>query len=299
MRHRAGIVIEPATIGVQEVSDKVREARLTERWAHGGAFPFTTSFTDIQSDEVSNGLIADFIRARIREKVKDPAVADKLCPEYLYATRRVCVDIGYYEMFNRENVQLIDVEEDPIVEFTETCIRQASGEEHQVDTIVLATGYDAMTGALLAVDITGRDGLKADDVWANGPRNYLGLAIAGFPNMFMVTGPGSPSVLTNVIRAIEHHVDWLTDCFETMRDNDIATIEATTEAQDGWVEHVNELADRTLYPRTPSWYLGSDIPGKPKVFMPYAGGLPAYREEADGVALRGYEGFTLTPRTTA
>ena len=294
MAQKGGIVVANPTLGVQDVSPEERTRMLRERWDNGGAFTFLATFKDVQMNETSNQIVADFVRDRIREIVDDPELAEKLCPKYLIATRRTCVDIGYYEMFNRANVELVDVSEDRIAAFTESGVRLASGKEHALDAIVLATGYDAMTGALLAVDIVGRDGLTAKKAWENGPRNLLGLMIAGFPNMFTVTGPGSPSVLANVIRAIEHHVDWLSNCFDYLRRENIACIEANEKAQDAWVQHVNQLADRTLFPRTQSWYLGSDIAGKPKVFMPYAGGLPAYREHADRVARDGYAGFRLT-----
>ena len=230
----------------------------------------------------------------VRETVTDPDTAEKLVPRYLFATRRTCVDTGYYQIFNREGVELVDVSTDPIAEFTETGIRLASGVEHPLDTIILATGYDAMTGAFLAVEVTGREGLTNAQAWAEGPVNLLGLMVAGFPNLFTVTGPGSPSVLTNVIRSIEHHVDWLTRCFEDLRAQGIGVIEATPEAQADWVAHNNAISAGTLFTRTPSWYCGADIPGKPKVFMPYAGGLPAYRQKADGMAANGYAGFALT-----
>ncbi|MEZ5729543.1 MAG: NAD(P)/FAD-dependent oxidoreductase [Burkholderiaceae bacterium] len=294
LKHRGGIVTPVPTRGVQDVSPEERDSRLRKRWAAGGAFTFLSEFNDVQTNAVSNAIVADFVRARIREVVRDPKLADKLCPDYLIATRRTCVDTGYYEMFNRDNVDLVDVSDDPIAAFTEAGVRLASGREYRLDALVLATGYDAMTGAFLAVDIEGRDGLTNHQAWADGPRNLLGLMVAGFPNLFTVTGPGSPSVLTNVIRAIEHHVDWLTRCFKDLRDQGVEVIEATAAAQDAWVAHVNELAERTLFVKTPSWYLGSDIPGKPKVFMPYAGGLPLYREKADAIARNGYEGFVLS-----
>lgn len=294
MAQKGGIVVANPTLGAQDVSPEERIRMLRERWEDGGAFTFLATFKDVQMNETSNQFVADFVRDRIRETVEDPALAEKLCPKYLIATRRTCVDIGYYEMFNRDNVELVDVADDGIAAFTEKGVRLASGTEYALDAIVLATGYDAMTGALLAVDVVGRDGSRVKEAWENGPRNLLGLMIAGFPNMFTVTGPGSPSVLANVIRAIEHHVEWLSNCFDYLRRENIACIEADAQAQDAWVQHVNQLADRTLFPRTPSWYIGADIPGKPKVFMPYAGGLPAYREHADRVARNGYEGFRLT-----
>ena len=294
MAHRGGIVCPLPTSGAQAVSAEERAQTLEDRWQHGGAFTFLSSFNDVQTDAGSNALVADFVRAKIRETVTDPDTAEKLVPRYLFATRRTCVDTGYYQIFNREGVELVDVSTDPIAEFTETGIRLASGVEHPLDTIILATGYDAMTGAFLAVEVTGREGLTNAQAWAEGPVNLLGLMVAGFPNLFTVTGPGSPSVLTNVIRSIEHHVDWLTRCFEDLRAQGIGVIEATPEAQADWVAHNNAISAGTLFTRTPSWYCGADIPGKPKVFMPYAGGLPAYRQKADGMAANGYAGFALT-----
>jgi cyclohexanone monooxygenase len=293
LKHRGGISTERPDCSVQDVDSQELERRLQERWSYGGAFTFLSSFNDIQLNETSNQLVADFVRARIRATVKNPVLAEKLCPDYLLATRRTCVDTGYYEMFNRDNVELVDVAEDAIVAFTENGVLLSSGKEYLLDCLVLATGYDAMTGAFLAVDVRGRDGLSNRDAWAEGPRSYLGLMVAGFPNLFTVTGPGSPSVLTNVIRSIEHHVDWLTRCFEDLRARDVETIEASAEAQAAWVAHVNDLAHQTLFVKSPSWYCGSDIPGKPKVFTPYAGGLPAYREKADAIAANDYEGFEM------
>lgn len=295
MRHGGGIVAPVPQRGVQDVDAEERDLILREYWNKGGAFVFQSSFNDIRSNEISNGLVADFVRARIREVVEDPGLAEKLSPGYLFATRRTCVDTGYYQIFNRPNVALVDVAEDPIVEITETGVRLRSGAEHALDLLILATGYDAMTGAFLAVDIHGRDGVTNREAWAAGPVNLLGLMVAGFPNLFVMTGPGSPSVMTNVIRAIEHHVDWITRCLEDLRDRGIAEIEAGAQAQRDWVRHVNEVADATLMTRTASWYLGADIPGKPKVFMPYLGGLPVYRAKADGMQANNYQGFVLTP----
>lgn len=291
--HKGGIVCPVATCGVQDVTPEERDRILMDRWQDGGAFKFTSSFTDIQTDETSNAPVADFLRQRIRDIVKDPKTADLLSPKYLYGTRRTCVDTGYYEIFNRDNVELVDVSNDPIASFTEQGLRLKSGQEFKLGTIILATGYDAMTGAFLSVDVIGKDGLTNQQAWADGPKNMLGLMIAGFPNLFTVTGPGSPSVLTNVIRSIEYHVDWLTRCFIDLRTARIAEIEPTAAAQSAWVGHVNAVADKTLFTKTPSWYCGADIPGKPKVFMPYAGGLPAYRDKAEAVATNGYQGFHL------
>jgi len=210
-------------------------------------------------------------------------------------TKRICVDSGYYEAFNRGNVTLVNLQATPIEEVTPTGIR-TQGAEYAVDSIVYATGFDAMTGSLLKVDISGRAGLTLREKWAAGPRTYLGLMTAGFPNLFTITGPGSPSVLSNMIVSIEQHVDWISDCLAHLRSPAVACIEADSQAEDNWVAHVNEVAYTTLYPQANSWYMGANIEGKPRVFMPYIGGVGAYRETCDAVAANGYEGFHLTTR---
>jgi len=291
--HRGGIALDLPTRGVQEVTQTEREATLSKRWQFGGAFPFLASFKDIQTNEQSNEIVSDFVRAKIRETVADQKTAAALIPSYHFATRRTCVDTGYFEMYNKANVTLVDVSTDPIAEFTQSGIALASGEHHDLDAVILATGYDAMTGAFLSIDVKGRGGLTNHEAWAGGPETYLGLTVAGFPNLFLMTGPGSPSVLSNVIRSIEQHVDWVTKCLIDLRKQGVATIEATPQAQENWVTHVNEVAQATLYVKTSSWYSGADIPGKPKVFAPYAGGLPQYRDKVEGVAREGYVGFSL------
>jgi cyclohexanone monooxygenase len=205
--------------------------------------------------------------------------------------KRLCVDTGYFETFNRDNVELVDVTEEPIEEITATGIR-AGAREFELDCIVFATGFDAMTGALLSIDIRGREGRSLQDAWAEGPRTYLGLGVVGFPNLFTITGPGSPSVLTNMIVSIEQHVNWIADCMEYLRDNGHREIEATPEAQEAWVTYVNMIADFTLFPSCNSWYLGANVPGKPRVFMPLLG-FPSYAEKCADVAAKQYEGFAL------
>jgi cyclohexanone monooxygenase len=225
--------------------------------------------------------------------VKDPEIADALMPSTVIGGKRLCLDSGYYETFNRPNVRLVDVSTTPIEKITPRglCV---DGVEYEVDCIVFATGFDAMTGALLSIDIQGRDGRTLADKWAEGPRTYLGLGVVGFPNMFTISGPGSPSVLTNMLVSIEQHVEWIADCIDYLRAHEHATIEATQDAEDGWVAHVNAIADLTLYPKCNSWYLGANVPGKPRVFMPLIG-FPPYVEICDNVAAKGYEGFELTP----
>jgi len=289
-----GIMAGPARLSALDVSDEVRERMLTEAWRNGGSFPFTATFNDIRKDEKANQLVAEFVRNRIRATVKDPRTAELLCPSDFIATRRVCVDTGYYQIFNRDNVSLVDTKADPITAVTPAGLKLASGVEVALDVLILATGYDAMTGAMLAVDIRGKGGLSLRDAWHGGPKAYIGLMSAGFPNLFTVTGPGSPSVLSNVLRSIEHHVEWITDCLIALRQRQITVIEPDAAAQDAWVAHVNDVASKTLFTRGASWYMGADIPGKPKVFMPYAGGLPTYVATCQAIVDDGYRGFALS-----
>jgi len=239
----------------------------------------------------ANDTADEYVRGRIREIVEDPEVADRLMPATVIGCKRLCLDTGYFETFNRPNVRLVDVSEHPIERLTSRGL-VTSGREYELDVIVFATGFDAMTGSLTRIDIRGRRGVRLRDEWSGGPRTYLGLGVVGFPNLFTITGPGSPSVLANMIVAIEQHVDWITDCLVYLRRGGYASIEATVEAQDAWVEHVNAIADTTLYPTCNSWYLGANVPGKPRVFMPLIG-FPPYVEKCNEVAAKGYEGFAL------
>ena len=275
-----------------DVPAEERQREYERRWQEGGV-NFVHAFKDIYLDKAANDTAAAFVRDRIRALVADPAVADALSPtDHPLGTKRICVGGDYYEAFNRANVTLVNLREEPIEAITPTGVRTAKG-EYAADTLILATGYDAMTGSLLAVDIQGRAGRTIQDTWSAGPRNYLGLMVAGFPNLFVVTGPGSPSVLVNMVIGIEQHVDWITDCIRYLDARGAATIEASAEAEDRWVEHVNAEADLTLFPRAKSWYMGANIPGKTRVFMPYVGGIGRYRRKCDEVAARGYEGFEI------
>jgi cyclohexanone monooxygenase len=216
-----------------------------------------------------------------------------LCPKgYPYGGKRVCVDTDYYATFNRDNITLVDISGSPIEEITATGVKTAEA-AFEFDSLVFATGFDAMTGTLLRIDIRGRNNSTLGDKWVAGPRTYLGMMVADFPNLFTITGPGSPSVLSNMIVSIEQHVDWMLDCMLYLRDNDLASIEPTKDAEDRWVDHVNELASGTLLPKADSWYMGANIPGKPRVFMPYLAGVGPYREICDDVVANGYRGFTL------
>lgn len=287
---RSGILYEYAQQGTFEVTEAARQAEYERRWRTGGA-NFTHCFNDVFMNEEANELAAEFVRGKIREIVDDPETAKNLSPrDHAIGTKRICVDTDYYETFNRENVSLVNIRKDPIERFTETGIR-TSGSHHELDDIVLATGFDAVTGAILRIDVTGPKGAKIADAWAEGPRSYLGLMVAGFPNLFTVTGPGSPSILTNVVVSIEQHVNWIADCISAMRADGLTRIDASPEAQEDWVAHVREVAERTLFTRTASWYMGANVPGKPRVFLPYVGGFQNYTSICDEVVQNNYQGF--------
>jgi cyclohexanone monooxygenase len=275
-----------------EVPPEARERLYEDGWRVGG-FGMLVAFNDLVVNRESNDTAAEFVRNKIRGIVRDPAVAEKLAPkDHPIATKRPCVDTGYFETYNRDNVMLIDTRATPIEEITASGPR-TTDRQFAVDSIVFATGFDAMTGALNNIQIRGRDGKYLKDKWSAGPRAYLGLMVAGFPNLFTITGPGSPSVLSNMAISIEQHVDWIADCIAYLQKHSIATIEASSEAEDNWVSHVNEVANQTLYPLANSWYVGANIPGKPRVFMPYIGGFPAYCQKCNEVAANHFYGFTL------
>ncbi len=289
----AGLNVNPREESVLAVSDEECCEQFEIRWEQGG-FHLLESYIDLMVTKDANEKVADFVRSKIREAVKDPDMAEALCPhDHPLGTKRICIDTNYYETFNRDNVTLADIRNSPIEEITPNGLRTQAA-EYELDSIVFATGFDAMTGALLAIDIRGRGGESLRDKWAAGPRTYLGLTVAGFPNLYTITGPGSPSVLSNMIISIEQHVDWIADCVSHLSERELATIEASVEAEDAWVEHVNAVADLTLYPQANSWYLGANIPGKPRVFMPYVGGVGAYAQKCREVVANGYEGFTLS-----
>ncbi len=290
-----GVVIPAPEASALDVGDEEREQLLRERWEAGTLFGLLSSYNDVMVDADANAKVAEFVHDRIRDIVDDPAVAEKLVPtSYPFGTKRVCLDTGYYATFNRANVTLVDLQETPIEQIVPEGVRTTE-KVHELDALVFATGFDAMTGALLRPDIVGAGGVLLRDKWSAGPRTYLGLATAGFPNLFMITGPGSPSVMTNMMVSIEQHVDWIADCLAAMEEHGHAVIEAEPDAEDAWVAHVNELAGFTLYPRAASWYMGANVPGKPRVFMPYIGGVGPYRQVCDSVAADGYRGFSLGP----
>ncbi|OGA61239.1 MAG: cyclohexanone monooxygenase [Burkholderiales bacterium RIFCSPHIGHO2_01_FULL_64_960] len=282
--------------GALEVGDDERKAELEFRWkSAGGGFRMLRAFSDMMVDLRANRYVADFARSKIREIVKDPRKAAILCPkeDLPFGTKRLCVDTNYYETFNRDNVDIVDIAATPLVEATAHGLR-TTDRDFEFDAIVFATGFDAMTGALKAIDIRGAGGLSLREKWTDGPLAYLGLAIAGFPNMFCITGPGSPSVLTNVVHSIETHVDWIMNLLSYAEAKDARRVEATSNAEEAWVKHVSDLASKTLYPLAKSWYNGSNIEGKPRVFMAYVAGVPAYRKVIEEIAAENYKGFALS-----
>ena len=289
-RSRNGILANPNDQSALDVTDIEREAVYEARWEVGGT-SFMAAFNDLISSPEANETCAEFVRNKIRTTVKDPEAAELLAAkDYPIGTKRICVDTRYFETYNRPNVTLIDIRDRPIERLTQEGLLHADI-DYSFDAIVFATGFDAMTGTLDKIDIRGRKDVRLRDEWIAGPRTYLGMMSAGFPNLFMITGPQSPSVLSNMMVSIEQHVDWMTACIAHMQGANEATIEPTTAAQDAWVEHNDEVAHKTLYPRAASWYMGANIPGKPRVFLPYIGGVGAYREKCAEVAENNYEGF--------
>ena len=276
-----------------EISAAERLEIYEASWAEGGIRFLSTSFKDVSTDRRANDTMAEFIRKKIREMVQDPETAEKLMPtDHPFGSKRPLIDTDYFETYNRENVELVDIRHSPIQEITPRGIR-TDDQEFEFDMIVFATGFDAMTGTFFKMDIRGRDGLPLKEKWSEGPKTYLGLQTAGFPNMFMITGPGSPSVLSNMPVSIEQHIDWIADLLQHMREHDIKSVEAEADAEKAWVVHVNEVAEPTMFMQANSWYLGANIPGKPRVFMPYVGGVGTYRKKCNEVADNGYEGFVL------
>ncbi len=290
---RNGIYTEMPDRGALDDGDNERRAKYEERWTRGG-LTFMSVYNNLGLDKAANDTAADFVREKIAEIVRDPATARLLQPNnHPIGSKRICIDTDYFATFNRPNVSLVDIKSDPIREILPHAVRTGA-KEIEVDALVLATGFDAMTGSVAKIDIRGRNGQTLNQKWAEGPKTYLGLMSVGFPNLFIITGPGSPSVLSNMIVSIEQHVDWIADCIGYMRDRGFASMEAQQDAEDKWVDHVNEVAHTTLYPQANSWYMGANIPGKPRIFMPYIGGVGVYRQICNDVAAKGYEGFAMT-----
>ena len=274
------------------VDETRRQSVFEERWETGGA-SLLGAFNDLMTNQAANDTAAEFVREKIRSIVKDAKTAEILCPDdHPIGTKRICIDSGYYETFNRDNVELVDIREHAIERLTARGL-VAGGREFNFDSIVYATGFDAMTGTLAKIDIRGRAETSLREKWHAGPRTYLGLMSAGFPNLFMITGPGSPSVKGNMLNSLEQHVDFITETLVHLRDTNMSTIEASREAEDEWVEHVQVTANNTLFPRANSWYMGANIPGKPRLFMPYIGGVGRYREICEEVVAERYKGFRI------
>ena len=288
---RNGQLTPPNPVSALAISEKEREEQYEVRWQQGG-LAFIGAFNDLIINDKSNQTAADFVRRKIRNTVNNPDTARRLSPTTKIGCKRLCVDSGYYETFNRRNVSLVDFNETPI-ECVDSDAVVVNGRRIQLDAIVLATGFDAMTGALLRMNIRGRNGVKLKDSWNEGPKTYLGIAIHNYPSFFTITGPGSPSVLTNMLPSIEQHVNLITTILKHAHTNDTNRIEANPDAQDAWVDRVNAIASKTIYPSCNSWYLGSNVPGKPRVFMPYVG-FPEYVRECEAVVNDGFRGFRFS-----
>src|SRR5258705_528825 len=280
--------------GALDDGDNERRSKYDARWIRGG-LTFMSVYNNLALDKAANDTAANFVREKIAEIVRDPQTAKLLQPNnHPIGSKRICIDSDYFATFNRANVTLVDIKSDPIEEILPDAVR-TGGRDYEVDALVLATGFDAMTGSVAKIDIRGRNRQTLNRKWAEGPKTYLGLMSSGFPNLFIITGPGSPSVLSNMMVSIEQHVDWIADCLAYMRDRGLDSMEAEKQAEDSWVAHVNEGAHTTLYPQANSWYMGANIPGKPQIFMPYIGGVGVYRQICNNVAAKGYKGFAMMP----
>lgn len=282
----------PLSISALDVSDEEREAEFEYRWQSGGLC-YYTSYCDLLTDKRANDKLAEFVRKKIRDRVHDPVTAEKLMPTgYPIMTKRLCCETGYYETYNRDNVTLVDIRETPVEKITQSGI-EYGGEHHPFDAIIFATGFDAVTGAILNVDIRGRNGVQLSDQWADGPQTYLGLMVAGFPNLFNVAGPGSTAALTSAIPSNEHQIALVMDCVEEVRKRGATTIEPLAEAQTDWVRRIWENASKTLFPLANSWYMGSNVPGKPRVILLDLGGFKPYIDKCDEVVSAGFKGFEI------
>jgi cyclohexanone monooxygenase len=282
----------PVKSALEATQEELRRTYAT-RWQEGGSISFLYAFSDLLVNKAANDTACDFVHDRIRGIVKDPNTAALLCPtDHPIGTKRLILDTDYYETYNRDNVTLVDIRSAPIKQITRDGLRTANA-EYALDAIAFATGFDAMTGAMKEIAIRTDTGMTIEEKWANGPRTYLGIMMASFPNLFMITGPQSPGVKSQMILSCEQHVDWIADCLQHLRASGRHRIEPEGAAEDAWVQHTNEVAAGTLYPLANSWYVGANIPGKPRVFMPYVGGVAAYKKKCDEVAAKGYEGFQL------
>ena len=289
MKRRGGWPFPTTKLRAREHTPEQRQARYEEMWAEGGMHLMINSYRGVVADEALNEEVSEFVRGKIRETVDDPETARKLMPDYFIGTKRMILDNEYFETYNRPNVSLVDLREDPIETFTASSIRTTSG-EHPIDMLVLATGFDAVSGSMLQLNPVGRGGLRLADKWSERFDNYFGTALAGFPNLFMIHGPGAPGVFFTMPLGGERTVDWIGRCIRHLRDVGLGAIEATADAEAAWDAEINGIAERTLYPRTNSWYLGANIPGKPRQFLGHLRGSQ-YFDRLEGVADAGYEGF--------
>ena len=279
-----------------EVTEKERQAIYESKWQEGGSISYLFAYNDLLLNKSANDTASEFVRNKIRETVKDPVTAELLCPDnHPIGTKRLILDSQYYEIFNQGNVDLVDVRGAPIQEITENGIKTAD-DEYELDAIAFATGFDAMTGAMKEINISVDGGTNIEEQWGDGPQTYLGLMVAEMPNMFMITGPQSPGVKSQMILSIEWHVNWIAECLVHMMDSNHTRVMAKEDAQRRWVDHVREVANSTLYPLANSWYMGANIPGKPRVFMPYVAGVEAYTKECNRIVEKGYEGFEFSAR---
>jgi cyclohexanone monooxygenase len=285
----------PPTKSALEVSEEERNATYAQKWQEGGSISFLYSYTDLLTNKAANDTAADFVRNKIRQTVKHPETAEALCPnDHPIGTKRLILDTNYYQTYNLSHVKLVNIRKNPIEEITQWGIKTSDGEAFEIDAIVFATGFDAMTGAMKEIDIKGNGRLSINEKWKDGPQTYMGVMVAGFPNMFMVTGPQSPGVKSQMIFSCQQHVDFIGDIITCARGRRMRRIEVSRTAEMAWVQHNNEVANSTLYPLANSWYMGANVPGKPRVFMPYVGGVQNYVAKCNEVAAKGYDGFEMS-----
>jgi len=285
----------PPTKSALEVSEEERNATYEGKWQEGGSISFLYAYTDLLTNKAANDTASEFVRNKIRSIVKDPETAEALCPnDHPIGTKRLILDTNYYQTYNLPHVKLVNIRKNGIAEITPFGIKTADGKAYELDAIVFATGFDAMTGAMKEIEIKGKGGASITEKWKDGPQTYLGVMVAGFPNMFMITGPQSPGVKSQMIFSCEQHVDFIGDAIVHARGRQMRRIEATRMAEMAWVQHNNEVANSTLYPMANSWYMGANIPGKARIFMPYVGGVHNYVAKCNEVVAKDYEGFEMS-----
>jgi cyclohexanone monooxygenase len=287
-----GVPVDDPDHEIASGSQAQVEARLRKCWNEGG-FYMLAAYPDVLFSDETNAAVGEWVKERIRERIDDPSLASKLIPNYPFGAKRLCVDTEYFEIFNRPNVSLVDLSEDPIKRATASGI-ETKHDRIELDVLVLATGFDAMTGALLAVDPRGRGGVTLRDKWAAGPSNYFGIMTTRFPNFYMVNGPGSPSVLYNMVASAEQHVDWIADVITFLDENGYDSIEPEDAAEREWTRYVDDVGATTVFPKVRSWYMGSNVSGKVERFLPYAGGGPPYFDRMKEAVEGGYSGFRLS-----